>query len=234
MRSKRTRLDRYISQTLGVNRGDVRAMLAQGRLHLDGVPATDIHQPVDEFTRVVMDGKTLQDKKPIYLMLHKPSGVVSATKDDKHTTVIDLLDHPQKHELHIVGRLDFNTSGLMLLTNDGRWSRQLTQPESKVIKRYRVILEHPLTQDYIAAFAEGMYFAFEDITTRPAQLIILGEYEAEVALVEGRYHQIKRMFGRFQNPVVGLHRIAIGNLQLGNDVAVGQSRMLTTDELNGL
>jgi 16S rRNA pseudouridine516 synthase len=223
LQSKRTRLDRFISQHTGINSKDVRLLLAQGRLKIDGHPASEIHQFVDEFTQVILDEKVLQAKKAIYIMMNKPPGVVSATKDDKHTTVVDVLKKSLDEKaiaqldidnLHIVGRLDFNTSGLLLLTNDGRWSRMLTTPEHKIAKRYKVTLANPINETYIHAFAAGMYFPFEDITTRPAALEIINEYVAMVTLVEGRYHQIKRMFGRFQNPVIKLHRVTIGTLTL--------------------
>jgi 16S rRNA pseudouridine516 synthase len=231
MQSKRARLDRFVSVRTGISRRHVRPLLAQGRLIVDGSPATAIHQLIDEFTHVALDGRVLQAKKPVYLMMNKPMGVVSATWDDRHKTVIDLLERPDRESLHIVGRLDFNSSGLILLTNDGRWSRHLTTPAQKVPKVYRVVLANPLTDEYIAAFAKGMYFPFEDITTRPARLKILDDFTAEVTLVEGRYHQIKRMFGRFQNPVLSLHRSAIGSLPLDAGLAPGESRELADGEV---
>lgn len=239
MQSKRTRLDRFISQHTNVNRRDVRMMLAQGRLVVDGHIAVDIHHSVDEFSHVVLDGEVLQNKIPVYLMLNKPTGVVSATKDAKHLTVIDVLkktlneaDMPALdiENLHLVGRLDFNSSGLVLLTNDGRWSRRLALPEEKIAKLYRVTLANKITADCIQAFADGMYFPYENITTRPAKLEILSSHIAMVTLVEGRYHQIKRMFGRFQNPVLELHRVAVGGLTL--DLNVGEWRRLTNTEVN--
>ncbi|MEH6550763.1 MAG: 16S rRNA pseudouridine(516) synthase [Pseudomonadales bacterium] len=233
MEAPRTRLDRFISSHAGINRRDVRAVLASGRVLVDGVMAREINQVVHEFSHIVLDGKVLQANTPSYVMMHKPAGVVSATKDPRHKTVIDLLDRPDRSSLHIVGRLDFNSSGLLLLTNDGRWSRRLSLPETKVAKVYRVKLAKALTQDYVAAFAEGMYFAYEHITTRPAILKILDETEAEVVLEEGRYHQIKRMFGRFDNEVLELHRVSVGGLSLDPNLAAGQSRDLTAAELAG-
>ena len=230
MQSKRARLDRFISEQLGVNRRDVRALLAQKRVLVDGHPATDINQVIDDFSHVVFDERILREKKPVYVMINKPPGVVSATKDKQHKTVVDLLDRPEKEQLHIVGRLDFNSTGLLLLTNDGQWSRQLSAPENKVAKVYRVTLEKPVTEDYIKLFYEGMYFPFEDIKTRPAKLTIISEYVAEVSLIEGRYHQIKRMFGRFNNEVLTLHRISIGNLSLDPLLSPGKSRELTERE----
>lgn len=232
MQSKRARLDRFLSVKTGISRRALKPILAQGRVSVDGCVVTDTQQPVDEFSHVTFDAQVLQANTPHYVMMNKPAGVVSATKDDQHKTVIDLLDRPDRNSLHIVGRLDFNSSGLLLLTNDGRWSRQLTEPEKKVAKLYRVRLEKPITQDSVDAFAKGMYFAYEDITTRPAKLGIISDYVAEVSLVEGRYHQIKRMFGRFQNPVLTLHRLAIGNVTLDPALAPGESRELTAAEVS--
>ena len=231
MQSKRARLDRFISEQMGINRRDVRPLLAQKRIVVDGSPATDINYVIDEFSHVTLDDQVLQDNTPSYVMMNKPPGVVSATKDEQHRTVIDLLQRPDRHHLHIVGRLDFNSSGLLLLTNDGRWSRQLTTPENNIAKLYRVTLAKPVTEAYIQAFSEGMYFPFEDITTRPAKLHIVSDHVAEVSLMEGRYHQIKRMFGRFDNEVLTLHRIAIGNLPLDPSLSLGQSRALTGSEV---
>lgn len=190
-------------------------MLAQGRITVDGRRATDIGQRIGAFSHITVDGQVTQANTPRYLMLNKPEGVVSATKDEEHTTVIDLLAQHWKHELHIAGRLDYNSTGLVLLTNDGQWSRKLSLPGSKLIKRYRVMTEKPITPDHVAAFKKGMYFAYEDINTRPAELKILSDFEAEVALVEGRYHQIKRMFGHFDNKVLSIHRFAVGNVEIG-------------------
>ena len=231
MESKRARLDRFISVNTGINRKHVRLMLAKGRVKVDGKLARDIDQIVDEFSHICMDDKVLQANTASYVMLHKPVGVVSATIDDKHRTVIDLLERDDKESLHIVGRLDLNTSGLLLLTNDGRWSKQLMDPEHKVGKLYRVHLQNPLTSEYISGFAKGMYFEFEDITTLPAELEIIDSHTALVTLYEGRYHQIKRMFGRFRNPVIGLHRISVGNIVLDDSLQAGESRALTIDEI---
>ena len=224
------RLDRHLSTLLDIKRSDVRLLLAQGRVEVDGIIATNINQVITRFSDVRCDGKTIQARTARYLMLNKPAGIVSATVDDQHITVIDLLDQPWKDQLHIVGRLDFNSTGLVLLTNDGHWSRQLSLPGSNLLKRYRVRVEKSLTEDHVEAFRRGLYFKYEDITTRPAQLTILSEFEAEVGLIEGRYHQIKRMFGQFDNRVLSIHRFAVGSLTLDTGLAPGQSRELTPGE----
>lgn len=230
MSISRGRLDRFISEKCQINRKKVRLLLAQKRVSVDGIIATDIAQAIDKFSLIKFDDEVIQANRALYIMLHKPVGVVCATKDDKHKTVIDLLclklSTEEKASLHIVGRLDLNTSGLVLLTNDSRWSEQLTSPTSKVAKRYLVTLKNPLHHEYINAFSKGMYFAYEDITTKPVKLSILSHYCAEVVLTEGRYHQIKRMFGRFDNPVIALHRISIGSYSLNENLPVGESKFI--------
>lgn len=228
--SKQSRLDRFISRQLGIPRRNVRAILASGRIRINGSPAQNISQVIGQFTHVSMDQQVLQANIPRYIMLNKPTGVVSATKDERHRTVIDLLGERNFENLHIAGRLDFNSTGLLLLTNDGAWSRGLASPEQGIRKQYRVTVDKPLTQNCVDAFAAGMYFDSEGITTRPARLDIISDYVAEVSLTEGRYHQIKRMFGRFENKVLTLHRFAIGTLSLDPELTPGQSRELTKVE----
>lgn len=211
---------------------DTRLLVAQKRIFLDGDVAHSVQQKVTEFTHVVLDGHCLNSHNPIYIMLNKPKGVVSATQDKTHSTVLDLIQliqYPQKNELHIVGRLDFNTTGLVLLTNDGTWSRKISLPETKLPKTYEVTLSKPLNDEYVAVFRQGIYFDYEGTTTQPACLEILSEYTARLSIVEGKYHQVKRMFGFFQNEVLALHRVSVGHISLG-ELEVGQSRLLTKEE----
>lgn len=231
---QKSRLDKFISTTLTINKREVKLLLAQKQIEVDGCIITNADFQINKFSLVKVNGKTLQANQPVYIMLNKPTGVVSATKDNIHKTVVDLLSLPNKNELHIVGRLDLNTSGLMLLTNDSSWSERLTLPNSKVPKVYQVTLKNKLTKEYIEAFKQGMYFGFEDITTAPALLTIKSDYHAQVTLMEGKYHQIKRMFGRFQNQVMALHRSKIGHLSLDSDLKSGESRVLTNEEVKNI
>ena len=232
MQSKRSRLDRFLSDRLSINRRDVRLLVAQKRIKLDQHYADNIQQLVDQYTHVQFDDKILQANIPSYIMLHKPVGVVSATKDARHTTVIDLLPGKPPEDLHLAGRLDFNSTGLVLLTNDGRWSRRLSAPESNIEKRYVVGLDKPATQEMVLAFAQGLYFAFENLTTRPASLSMIDSHYVEVTLKEGRYHQIKRMFGQFQVKVLSIHRLSVGALKLEDSLLEGKSRALTEAEVS--
>ena len=226
------RVDRFLGNLPRFNRKQVRLLLVERRVSVDGVAISDPHHEVRAFSRVCVDDEVLQAGKPArYFMLHKPKGCVSATADPQHPTVLDFLDEPDKDELHIAGRLDFNTTGLMLITNDGQWSRRLTQPQTKLPKVYRVETEQDIGADYAATFAQGLYFAFEDLTTQPAELVLLGARTARLSIIEGRYHQVKRMFGHFDNKVIGLHRERMGSLVLDAALAPGQYRALTDDEI---
>ena len=231
MESKRARLDRFLAKALQIPRKQVRLLLLSGQVDVDGNPARDMDLLIDEFNTICCAGKVLQDSTPRYIMVHKPVGVVSATKDDKHKTVLELLPEAERQGLHIVGRLDLNTSGLLLLTNDSRWSEALMQPGAHVSKEYLVTLANPLNEEYAPAFAAGIYFDFEGITTAPATLEILDTCIARVELTEGKYHQIKRMFGRFRNPVVALHRRRVGGLSLDEQLPPGHWRALAPLEV---
>lgn len=226
------RLDRFIANLPHLNRQQARQLLAEGRLRVDGEVVRDRRHEVREFSRVELDAELLQAGKPArYFMLHKPAGCVSATRDAEHRTVLDLLDEPDKHELHIGGRLDYNTTGLLLITNDGQWSRRMTLPGRKLPKVYYVETEDPIETCYIETFEQGLYFAFEDLTTLPAQLEILATRAARLTLHEGRYHQVKRMFGHFQNKVTRLHRESMDSLLLDPALQPGEYRALTAQEI---
>lgn len=226
------RLDRFLSNLPCYNRQQVRLLLAERRVRVDGTQVGDPRHEVREFSRIEVDDQLVQAGRALrYFMLHKPAGCVSATVDPQHRTVLDLLDEPDKHDLHIAGRLDYNTTGLLLITNDGQWSRRLTQPQTKLPKVYYVETEHVIDEHYIEKFREGFYFAFEDLTTQPADLTILSPHSARLSIVEGRYHQVKRMFGFFDNKVIRLHREHMGPLQLDPSLLPGEYRALRPDEI---
>ena len=226
------RLDRFLSNRPQHSRQDARRLLLERRVQVDGQTVVDGQHPVSVFSRIELDGQVLQQGHPArYLMLHKPSGCISATHDPQHRTVLDLLPEAERADLHIAGRLDGNTTGLLLLTNDGQWSRRLTLPGSKLPKVYRVETAEPIDAEYVETFERGIYFAFEDLTTLPARLEILGSHSARLTLIEGRYHQVKRMFGHFRNPVTALHRESIGPIRLDPSLQPGQYRPLSTEEI---
>lgn len=219
------KLDRLIAAHRSMGRQAAHHAIAARRVCVDGTVVTDSHHVVDRFMQVEFDGELIQQpERALYLMLHKPAGILSATKDAVHATVIDLIDDPDKHTLHIAGRLDRSTSGLVLLTNDGRWSKRLMAAEHKVPKVYLVETAEPIAPDAASAFARGFYFHTEDITTLPAELTLLSERIARLTLHEGRYHQVKRMFHRVNNRVTRLHRESIGPFDLPPDLNPGEWR----------
>ncbi|MES2658467.1 MAG: pseudouridine synthase [Verrucomicrobiota bacterium] len=226
------RLDRFLIRR-GTHSGkEVARLLAEGLVRVDHETETSGLRKIDRFSRVELEGEILQELEAVYLMLHKPAGYLSATKDPLHPTVIELIDHPLRGELHLAGRLDRATTGLLLLTNDGRWSKGVTEPVEEISKVYRVTTREVISPETAEIFEAGIYFAYEDLTTRPAALKILGEREALLTIHEGRYHQVKRMFHAVGNQVLGLHRESIGPLVLDGTLPVGKFRKLTAEEIS--
>ena len=228
------RLDRFLSHLPHAGRQQARRWLAAGQVRVDGVLIHDPHRDVTAFSRIELGGQLLQSRQPRYFMLYKPRGYLSATTDLQHPTALDLLDEPDREQLHIGGRLDRNSTGLLLITDDGRWSRHLTHPDKQWAKVYRVETEDPIHPDTASRFAAGIYFDFEAITTRPVRLEQLGSHQVRLWLYEGRYHQIKRMFGRFRNKVLALHREQMGEIVLDPALAPGEYRALTQAEIDSV
>ncbi|WP_153913583.1 16S rRNA pseudouridine(516) synthase [Shewanella sp. TC10] len=231
MRSKRSRLDQFVAQKLQISKKAVRQLLLENRVELDGEICKAVDKQINEFSHIRFDDTWLQQRNREYYMLNKPVGVVSATIDDIHPTALSLLKGVNSELMHIAGRLDLNSTGLLLITNDSQWSQALMAPETKVDKQYLVTLANPIDESYEKAFADGMYFGYEDITTKPAKFELVTEFQARVTLQEGKYHQIKRMFGRFRNPVVELHRESIGTILLDKHLKPGEYRHLDNKEI---
>lgn len=229
------RLDRLISNQPQYSHRTARQLIASGRVSVNGEVLRDTQAVVDRFAAVSIDGTSLRTGyAPIYLMLHKPVGYLSATSDSVHPTVIELFEPELAAQLHIGGRLDRNSSGLLLLTNDGLWSRRLTEPRIKIPKVYRVTTAEPINDETADRFAEGIHFAYEGLTTSPAQLQLLAPCVARVTIYEGRYHQVKRMFHAVGNRVVTLHRESMGQIMLDPALEPGAWRPLTDAEIRSV
>ncbi|QIZ77465.1 pseudouridine synthase [Ferrimonas lipolytica] len=229
------RLDRLLSGQPSWNRRHAQLLLIQGRVRVNNEVIRQGEYEVSQFASVDVDDQSVQHgKAALYLMLNKPAGVVSATTDPEHPTALSLLPQSLQTELHIAGRLDKASTGLLLLTNDGLWSRRITEPELKKPKTYLVTLANPIDPGTAERFAQGIYFEYEGITTSPAQLQQLDSHRARLTIFEGRYHQIKRMFGRFRNPVVGLHRETMGPITLDPLLKAGEYRYLTKAEITAI
>ncbi|ARN74265.1 16S rRNA pseudouridine(516) synthase [Oceanicoccus sagamiensis] len=228
------RIDRFVRNNSPYNQKQVRRLMAKCLIKADGEIIDNGRFQITPFTKIELDDKVLQDQQAYYLMLHKPMGCLSATKDDQHPTVLDLIDTPYKQQLHIGGRLDFNTTGLMLLTNDGKWSQRISAAAERKPKVYYVETEQKISEQYREKFEQGVYFSRENITTHPAQLDILANHKARLTIYEGRYHQVKRMFGFFDNKVTALHRERMDKIVLDPNLKPGQYRPLTQQEINSV
>lgn len=228
------RIDKIIASQGLYSRSDVKYLVSRKRVAIDGEVVRSSSQKADPEKNVItIDGKPLTVKKQIYLMLHKPKGYVSATEDKEHQTVLALVPPEWKgRDLFPAGRLDKDTTGLMIITDDGVLAHNILSPRKHVQKVYGVELDIPVTEEMQQGFAAGV--ELNDGVCKEAKLVITGEKTAEVTLKEGRYHQIKRMFGCYGAKVVELHRIAMGDLYLPDDLAEGECRELTEEELKKL
>ncbi|WP_269717061.1 pseudouridine synthase [Caulobacter sp. NIBR2454] len=231
------RLDRLLSNMAYGSRREVQAMVAAGQVVLDGKPLKDAGQRIavtaDLPTRMTVRGKPIDPPAPLTLVMHKPLGVVCSHKEDG-TRIYDLL--PRRWTLRdpaisTVGRLDKDTSGLILLTDDGPLLHKIISPKQHVPKRYRVTLDRPMGGDEGATFAAGtLMLEGEDKPLLPAELEVLSPTEALLTIHEGRYHQVRRMFAAVGNHVNALHRDRIGTLALPEDLEPGQWRVLTPQD----
>lgn len=225
------RLDKYISHATGMPREHVKRVIRNKKVTVNGTMIKSASAHIAETDAVCLEGETLALPLPRYLMLHKPAGYVCATEDGEHPIVLDLLQDTDPEGLSIAGRLDIDTTGLVLLSDDGQWLHRVTSPRHLFSKVYRAELQEPVSEDTVAAFAAGMLLRGEDKPTAPARCVPLPENGAEVTLSEGRYHQVKRMFAACGNHVLALHRIRIGAVQLDDTLAEGASRPLTQEEM---
>ena len=234
---ERLRLDKITAASGKYSRREVKLLVRQGRVLVDGMPARSPEDKVDpESAEIAVNGEVLPYRRHTWLMLHKPAGVLSATEDGRGKTVLDLLPPElQRQGLFPVGRLDKDTEGLLLLTNEGGLAHDLLSPRHHVDKVYFARTAGTLTEEDRRAFAEGM--ELNGLRCLPAELEILSagtESEALVTLREGKFHQVKRMLAQRGRPVLYLKRVKMGNLTLDPALARGEYRYLTDEELQAL
>ena len=227
------RLDKFVSR-FADSRSEAKKLIKSGRVTVDGTAAKDAGLIIDEDNAAVeLDGQRLEYKEFIYIMMNKPAGVICATEDTRHKTVIDLLpDEYKRFRPFPVGRLDIDTEGLLLLTNDGQAAYKLLSPKYKVPKQYIAVLDGDINESHIARFREGIVLS-DGYKTKPAVLSRLeGDCEVSVTIAEGRFHQIKRMFADIDRDVLYLKRVEFASLPLDPALEKGQSRELSRQERN--
>ncbi len=228
------RLDKYVSQVTDLSRKDVKRLLRSGAVTVDGESIKVATFSVPEDAQVCIDNEPLAWPSDRYFLLHKPKGYVCVTKDQDHPTVLELLDEPNVDKLQIAGRLDIDTTGLVLITDNGRWNHAVTSPKRDCKKTYLATLAENISPETTTRFAEGVMLDGEFKPTQPAALEVLYSNEAKLTIREGKYHQVKRMFAAVGNKVEELHRLQVGDIVLEDTLEEGDYRPLTEAEIRSV
>lgn len=229
------RLDKILASQGTLSRKDVKEIIKKGRVTLNGKVVRDSAVKINVQTdKVCLDGEPISLKKHIYIMLNKPQGVVSASDSDTDKTVVDLVpDALYRKGLFPAGRLDKDTTGFVLITDDGEFAHRILSPKNHIFKTYLAQLEHSLTENDVKLIESGITLA-DGTTLKEAKLEIVEEGESplvKIMICEGKYHQVKRMFAAAGNKVVMLHRSKMGELALDEDLKSGECREITAAEL---
>lgn len=227
------RLDKYLSDAGICSRSDARRLIRAGRVCVNGAAVTQPEAKIDENMPVTVDGNPIASAQERYYMLHKPAGVITATEDEQQKTVLDLLPKTLRRGLSPAGRLDKDTTGLLLLSTDGDWIHRIISPKKQVPKVYLAETEGTPTAADVQRFQEGIVLR-DGTKCLPARLDILSEGRCRVTVFEGKYHLVKRMLAACGTPVVTLHREAIGGLILDKTLKPGDFRLLTQSEIDAV
>lgn len=227
------RLDKFVSDAAALTRSESRKAIKCGRVAVEGAVSKDIAMHIPEDAKVLFDGREILYKKFVYIMLNKPQGYVSATEDKKQRTVLELLDPSYaRYQLFPVGRLDIDTEGFLLLTNDGETAHNLLSPNKNFGKTYFLRLENDISDNEMDLLEKGVDIG--DCITKEAKAKRISQNEIELTITEGKFHQIKRMAKAVGNNVVYLRRLSYGELYLDKELEIGDYRCLTEDEVNYL
>ncbi len=230
------RLDKILASQGTLSRKDIKELIKKGRVTLNGTVVKDSSVKIDtESDRVTLDGEILSLKKHIYIMLNKPQGVVSASEDKQDKTVIDLVpEELYRNNLFPAGRLDKDTTGFVLITDDGDFAHKILSPKNHIFKTYYARLQRPLPTEQIKKLENGITLA-DGTTLKEASVKVIEDTESplvEIRICEGKYHQVKRMFAATGNCVVSLHREKMGKLSLDSSLKAGECREITQEELD--
>ncbi|NQZ56366.1 MAG: rRNA pseudouridine synthase [Lentisphaeraceae bacterium] len=230
------RLDKFTASSSELSRSEATKVIRGGRVAVNGQIEKNVKTKVDpKNDEITFNKEVLKYREFVYLMMHKPQNYICSTKDAKQATVLELLPELfASRKPHSCGRLDIDTTGLVLLTDDGSWSYGITSPKKKCMKTYLVHSLSELGENDIKQLEEGIMLEDEDKPTLPAEIKRLGKCYYELKICEGRFHQIKRMFIALYNKVEKLHRQSIGPVTLGDDLKEGDFRELTDEEIEAL
>ncbi|OCQ20099.1 16S rRNA pseudouridine(516) synthase [Pseudoalteromonas luteoviolacea] len=226
------RLDKFVSNIGELPRTKVKSLIKKGNVTVNGLVCKKNELQITATDEIKINDNILKYLGKRYFMLNKPQGYVCANQDDLHPTVFDLLDEPNLKDFHIAGRLDIDTTGLVLITNDGDWSHQITSPKKQKFKTYLVETKEIITEEALQKLREGVALHNEKQLTRPAHAEALDKYALRLSICEGKYHQVKRMLAAVENHVVELHREKVGDIELDSDLSEGQYRPLTEREIS--
>ena len=223
------RLDKFVCKSTELTKEQALTLIHEGRVKVNSDPVTIESTQVHENNKVTLDGSALIPRPFRYLIMNKPANTICSNIDEAYPSLFNYIAEGNNAELHIAGRLDSDTTGLVLITDDGRWSYNIITPSKTCEKVYRVSLRKPITEGAAEQFAIGLKLQGESQLTRPAKLEVITPQEVLLTITEGKFHQVKRMFSAIGNKVTSLHREKIGGISL--DVEEGQWRYLTEDEV---
>ncbi len=225
------RIDRFLVRSNQASRKEAKGLIRAKRVTVNGEIVKNANIKVDyQKDTICLDGNKIDYKEYVYIMLNKPQGVISATKDPSHRTVIDLVSEFAHYDIHPIGRLDIDTEGLLILTNDGKLTHNIISPKKHIPKTYYARLARDITDDAIIKFKEGITLG-DGYKCMEAFLTILNPREIELTIFEGKFHQVKRMFKAIDNEVVFLKRLKMNNLELDSTLGLGEYKELSEDEL---
>ena len=228
------RLDKFLAENTGLTRSQANKALRQSAVTINGEIEKNGATKISREDEICFEGELLPwVDDGLYFMLYKPQGYVCSNDDGDYPTIYQFFDYPLAGKLHSAGRLDVDTTGLVLLTDDGQWSHRITSPKHHCEKTYLVTLADPIESHYMQACEEGILLRGEKEPTKPAKLEILDDYNVNLTISEGRYHQVKRMFATLGNKVTALHRWKIGAIELDENLAEGEFRALSETEISG-
>ncbi|WP_413700960.1 16S rRNA pseudouridine(516) synthase RsuA [Psychromonas sp. KJ10-10] len=228
------RLDKYICESTTLTRSQAKKVLSQGRIKINDKVVRSSAYKTTEDEVIRFDGDIISVRGLRYIMLNKPQDFICSNVDEQLPSIFNLIEVDKKEQLFVAGRLDADTTGLTLITDDGQWSHKVTSPRNKCKKCYRVGLDAVITPEAIEQLQQGVQLNSEPQPCLPAEVEVISETEVLLTISEGKYHQVKRMFAAVGNLVIELHREKIGEIILDDNLDLGEWRYLTEAEVQSI